>query len=81
MGRKVWLNYDEYLKSDVWKCPKAPINPDIELQVANKTGAHHWIPLQGKLSEGTLCCIHCYDVRVFPLTWNILKDVQTISQV
>ena len=67
MGRKVRLSYSEYLESDVWKCPMAPVNPGIKLQVANNTGAHHWIELTEVKLRGTFCCIHCYDVKRLPV--------------
>ena len=70
MGKKVCLSYKDYLASDVWKCPMAPINPDIELQVANNTGAHYWWELRvGKL-RGRFCCAYCYDVKEFATNYS-----------
>ena len=60
MGRKT-LTYNEYVKSDVWKCEDSPTN------------AHYWVQMveTEKLArDGYFCCKHCHDVREFPLTFH-----------
>ncbi|KKN53778.1 hypothetical protein LCGC14_0598710 [marine sediment metagenome] len=73
MDRKT-LTYEGYLASDVWKCPKASINPDILLQVENNTGAHHWIEVQnideGIIHTGLYYCEYCYDTGKRPVYWE-----------
>ena len=59
MGRTHWMNWKEYLASDVWKCGDSP------------TGAHHWIALQQTMelvAKGYFRCIYCKDVKQFPTT-------------
>jgi len=64
------LTYEEYLASDVWKCPKAPVNKDIPLQVLNNTGAHHWKEIlwtkDGWRHTGLWYCKYCSDARKYP---------------
>lgn len=45
-----------YIESGVWKCDKSP------------TGAHHWVEIQSDHTKGLFYCIHCFDVKKFPLT-------------
>lgn len=73
MGKKVWLTGKVYERSDVWRCPKAPINPDIELQALNQTGAHYWRQMDQteKLREGGYYrCCYCGDVKKFPTRFS-----------
>lgn len=56
MGRKTWLSYEAYLKSDVWKCGDSP------------TGAHHWIEIKGLKTRGIFYCKWCGDAKKFPLS-------------
>ena len=51
----------EYVESGVWKCDKSP------------TGAHHWEELTSDNTRGLFYCIHCYDVKKFPITWEEAK--------
>jgi len=73
VGRKTWLMGKAYLESDVWRCPKAPINPDIGLQVTNQTGAHYWIQMDQteKLAGGHyFMCRYCNDITIFPIRFS-----------
>lgn len=56
MGRKTWLKYEAYLKSDVWRCKDSP------------TGAHHWIEIGGPKTAGVFYCKWCGDAKKFPLS-------------
>lgn len=63
MGRKVWLDDEEYYKSGRWKCSKSP------------TGAHHWVELtSSRKVSGMWHCKYCNDVTKFPLTWQSLTS-------
>ena len=69
MGKETRLDreYKHYLESGVWKCPFAPVNTAIPLQVRENSGAHYWI---GKWFGGDVgyayYCKYCFDVRKFP---------------
>ena len=61
MGRKDWMNWEEYSASDVWKCSPSP------------TGAHHWVQIQESeelRKGGYFQCKWCGDVRKFPIYWS-----------
>ncbi len=47
-------SYQDYLKSDRWKCGKSP------------TGAHHWVE---RGTSGIFICKYCMDVAKFPRTF------------
>lgn len=65
------LSHDEYLKSNVWKCDKSPVNKDIKLQVENNTGAHHWTGIKEGEKDATLFyCKYCMDTKRFPTTFK-----------
>ena len=74
MGKK--SNYQltvdtNYIRSGQWKCPNAPINPNIPLQVENGCGAHHWVERWFGSKVGyAFLCKYCYDVRKFRTTWG-----------
>ena len=73
MGRQATITDRKYEASDVWRCPDAPIQPHIELQVKNGTGAHYWV--QDSLTEKMIGndyfqCRYCGDVRKYPGKWN-----------
>ena len=56
--------WQQYLDSSCWQCPDAPINPAVELQVINNTGAHHWLKFAaGK--NGEFYCRYCFIIRRF----------------
>ena len=60
--------HKKYLESNSWRCPDAPIDPTVELQAINNTGAHHWIHLDGtpKIAESRhFQCKYCRDVKKF----------------
>ena len=50
-----------YIDSGVWKCPDAPIDPNVPLQVAEQCGAHYWIGMKG--DSGQSYCKYCYMTR------------------
>lgn len=75
MGRKA-MTHEEYLTSDAWKCPDAPVNPNIPLQVENNTGAHHWI----EIKSGLWYCKYCHDARRFPTDWATCYRITTIGE-
>lgn len=58
--------HNRYVRSGMWRCPKAPIDQTVALQVAEQTGAHYWTMKNfgGKIGTAWVC-IHCYDVRQF----------------
>jgi len=59
-------NYQKYLLGNSWRCPDAPLNPAIPLQVRYDTGAHHWLEFKaGK--PGEFYCRHCFEIRKFDL--------------
>lgn len=65
------IEYENYLKSNRWKCDKAPIDPNIPLQVENNTGAHHWVCIEtGAERKAMFLCIHCFDVRKFVVVYE-----------
>ena len=71
----------KYVEAGRWKCSKAPIDNDVALQVANNTGAHHWIKLEQtrKLAEKEeFYCKWCYDVR--RLSSRIERFKEKVSQ-
>ena len=79
MGRENWLDGRTYVESGVWRCPKAPINPDIPLQVKAGCGAHHWVGRWfGEEVGYAFYCVHCFDVRKFPIT-HLQSIKQTIQ--
>ena len=57
-------SYQHYLKSGIWKCPDAPINSDIPLQVAENSGAHYWLEFRGG-KPNEFYCRYCYEIRKF----------------
>ena len=57
-----------YLNSGSWKCPDAPINVNIPLQVASGSGAHYWLEFRGG-QPGEFYCRYCYEVRKFKIRW------------
>ena len=68
MGGETKLDrqYRAYLASDVWKCPAAPIDNQVPLQVECGTGAHYWLSrwFGDKLGQ-VFCCKYCYAIRRF----------------
>jgi len=61
--------YQCYLAGNSWRCPDAPINPEIPLQVQHNTGAHHWLPFRaGKANE--FYCLYCFEIRKFKIHWD-----------
>ena len=51
-----------YVASGIWKCPEAPIDPAVALQVKEQSGAHYWVGLP----EGTdFYCKYCLAIKVF----------------
>ena len=69
MGKQDNLN--SYERSTAWRCPNAPINPEIPLQVMFSTGAHYWVEKWFGESVGyAFVCKYCYDVRKFPRFTN-----------
>jgi len=75
-------DYQHYLAGGSWKCPAAPVNPNIPLQVKHNCGAHHWKELtQSEALSGKFYCIHCFDVRQFPTNWSQLSCTNTIAEV
>ena len=61
----------EYIESGSWKCVKAPINPDIVLQIQQDTGAHRWVEVQiDGLHTGLFYCKYCFDAKEFPMDWS-----------
>ncbi|KKN74212.1 hypothetical protein LCGC14_0392980 [marine sediment metagenome] len=71
MVHKIWLEHSSYLESDVWKCPDAPINPAISLQVSSGTGAHYWKGLSQFVHiVGYFRCIHCKEIRWYPSNYQ-----------
>ena len=70
------MAHEEYLKSDVWKCKKAPVNPSIKLQVQHNTGAHHWVGIKEGDENATLFyCRYCMSARKFPVTLKEAIDI------
>lgn len=70
MGRTHWMNWKEYLASDVWKCDKSP------------TGAHHWVAMEQSMelkAKGYFRCKHCGDVKQFPTTFQSTMENYRIS--
>ena len=58
------MDYEKYLLSKSWRCPDAPLNPAIELQVRYNTGSHYWKEFKaGK--PGEFYCRYCFEVRKF----------------
>lgn len=49
---------DGYLRSGVWKCSKSP------------TGAHYWREIRNSKPKGLFYCIHCKDVKRFPIAFG-----------
>ncbi len=47
------MNYDEYVKSGVWKCEKSP------------TGAHFWTVGPGEHDQTRMHCTYCGKVKRF----------------
>lgn len=63
MGGKA-LRYNEYITSDVWKCPDSP------------TGGHHWIEVQGvgkQFHTGLFYCKYCHDTKEMPTGWDQVR--------
>lgn len=57
-------SWQSYLDGNSWRCPDAPINPAILLQVQHNTGAHHWLEFHnGK--RGEFYCRYCFEIRKF----------------
>jgi len=82
MGRKARLTGDKYVESGSWKCPAAPINPNIPLHVKHNCGAHYWRELnQTKGLRGYFYCIYCFDVRWFPTDWSYFRPHQDFDGV
>jgi hypothetical protein len=50
-----------YVNSGVWKCPEAPVDPTVPLQVATGSGAHHWVGMED--GTGDFYCKWCYSIR------------------
>jgi hypothetical protein len=60
-------DYQNYLLGNSWRCPDAPINPAIPLQVLHNTGSHHWLKFRdGK--PGEFYCKYCFEIRKFKLS-------------
>lgn len=64
--------YRLYVESGSWKCPDAPINPDIPLQVKGNCGAHYWVPFHGGGLED-FYCKYCYTMRKFIVDWKKIE--------
>lgn len=60
-------NYQQYLLSDVWKCPDAPIDKEYAIQVSQHVGAHYWVQIA---DSRAFRCKHCGSKREFLLTPN-----------
>ncbi len=60
MGRKA-VTYNEYVKSDTWKCEDSP------------SGAHYWVEMVQTIKlakEGYFQCKYCSDVRRFVVSFH-----------
>lgn len=65
MAREVVKStYFDYLRSDCWRCPDAPIDRDYKLQALYGVGAHYWKHMKGEDST-RFYCVHCFTVRDF----------------